>query len=136
MEETPTDGKQLPGVDRETRLRLIPEAGSDERVQMRPPLDVRGVGPDVEVGRHLTERHPLRQTRQVKPPQQISKAVRGLRYRGRLVHLISRLMKTKLERPHAQPAPSDEVSQGVKYPQQREPDTGGRRGGGSKVSSG
>ena len=37
MEETPKDGKQLPGVDRETRLRLVPAAGSDERAQMRPP---------------------------------------------------------------------------------------------------
>ena len=29
VEETPTNGKQLPSVDRETRLQLVPEAESD-----------------------------------------------------------------------------------------------------------
>ena len=58
MEETTTDDKELPGVDRETKLQLVPEAGSDKRAQTSTPPDVRGVGPKVQVGRHLTEGHP------------------------------------------------------------------------------
>ena len=67
--------QKLPGIDGELAFLLVPEAGSGEHTQVSPSTDVRGVGPEVQVGRHLTVRHSLRETGQVEPPPQIPKAV-------------------------------------------------------------
>ena len=65
MEETLLYSQELTSVDRESRLILIPKAGSGQRTEVSTPTHVRGVGPKVKIWGDLYERHPERQTRKV-----------------------------------------------------------------------